>query len=188
MMQIRRTQNGEVTMQNGDNQYVRSHGRCRAPRRGFTLPEVLTALAIISLTLAITVPSFGKFGDEQALRSETRSIQMLLHFARSEAIASRKYVAVEFDLQEFPKPDAVRLIGDATWNAGVSRWEGTEVKGMDARVVDTPHDVQEIQVGMTSYLTGQHYIVFAPTGVCGFDDGSAGAPTFELIIVRMDAV
>ena len=174
-------------MQNTDNQTVQPNGRRRGPHRGFTLPELLTVVAIISLTMLIAAPSLRNFDEKHALRAKTSGIQSLLHLARSEAISSRTFVAVELYLQAYPSPDSVRLISDATWNAALLRWEGTDVVGIDAYQVDAPHDVQEIQVGGTSYFTGQHYIVFSPTGACGFDDASDSASTFELIIVRMDS-
>lgn len=154
--------------------------------RGFTLPELLVVMSIIGVVLATARPAFVGSGRQHALQTRTREFQRILQFARSEAIATRKFVAVELDLQASPEMDRVRVIGDAVWKSADSRWEGTEVAGMDALTVESPLDIQELRVGATTYTSGVHFVVFSPTGQCGIDDGSIPG-SIEVDIIWMDA-
>ena len=158
------------------------------PRRrvvhGFTLVELLVVLAIIAVLLALFRPSFMGAEHRVSLQQETNNIQRIIGLARSRAIATRAYVAVEFDLQVYPAVDTVRILEAATWDTVQGRWIGTETHDGETRLVADPLDIRQLKVGTTSYFQGQHYIVFAPTGTGGMDDGSIVGP-LDVEIVHM---
>ncbi len=152
--------------------------------RGFTMTELLTVMGIISVAVTIAIPAMRMSENRRTLRTDILTVQRMMQFARSEAVATRRFVALEFDLRVFPEADRLRFLGDAQWNAGLSRWEGSEIRGGLAHQVDVPNDIQELRVGGTTHMTGVHSLVFSPTGACALDDGSVAGP-IEMDIVRM---
>ena len=155
-----------------------------AVRRGITLVELMLAMSIIGMTVSFAAVKIGNTMPERALNSETRNFTRMLQVARSQAIAHRRFVAVEIDMAVYPDPDRIRLIDDATWDTGTQTWVGDELEAMDGYVVDAPHDFQTIGIGNTTYFVGIHCLVFSPTGALGLDDGSElGA--IDVQIVRM---
>ncbi|XGA78677.1 GspH/FimT family pseudopilin [Halomonas sp. CH40] len=76
--------------------------------KGFTLLELLIALAVAGILAALVAPPFSGFLARQQLRSDLNEVVSVLSFARSEAIKRRADVTVDIDSS-----------GD-TWNIGVS--------------------------------------------------------------------
>ena len=75
-----------------------SIGRQRTPgRRAFSLVEIVTALAIAGLMLALAVPRFSGVRDRAAARSASADVSALFATARQLAITRRATVAVRFD-------------------------------------------------------------------------------------------
>jgi type IV fimbrial biogenesis protein FimT len=62
--------------------------------RGFTLTELLVALAIMALLLALAAPGFTRQRAEAALRSATGQTMAALHLARRLALARGQSVTV----------------------------------------------------------------------------------------------
>jgi type IV fimbrial biogenesis protein FimT len=62
--------------------------------RGFTLIEMLTALAIAALLLALAAPGFTRQRAEAALRSATGQTMAALHLARRLALARGQSITV----------------------------------------------------------------------------------------------
>lgn len=151
---------------------------------GFSLVELLAVVAIIGVTMLMFRPSFVRSEQRTSLEQETNSIQRVIGLARSRAIASRRYVAVEFDLRVYPAGDTVRMLEDAAWDSDQSRWIGTETADGEVRVVGEPLDIRRVKVGSTSYFQGYHYIVFTPTGTGGMDDGGIIGP-LDIEVVHM---
>lgn len=54
--------------------------------RGFTLIEMMIAVAIIGVMSALAVPAFQSFFDDQRVKQAARSVADVLSFARNEAI------------------------------------------------------------------------------------------------------
>ncbi len=65
--------------------------------RGFTLIEVVTALLILSLAVAIAVPAFRSLGEVDDLTQATRRVETLFRLARDSAIRSGLPVTVVID-------------------------------------------------------------------------------------------
>jgi type IV fimbrial biogenesis protein FimT len=62
--------------------------------RGFTLTELLVALAIMAVLLALAVPGFTRQRAEAALRSATGQTMAALHLARRLALARGQSITV----------------------------------------------------------------------------------------------
>jgi prepilin-type N-terminal cleavage/methylation domain-containing protein len=72
--------------------------RHRGPTHlGFTLIEVVTALFIVSLAVAVAVPAYRSLGEVDDLTQATRRVETLFRFARDSAIRSGRPVTVVID-------------------------------------------------------------------------------------------
>lgn len=86
----------------------------RNPRAGFTLLELMMAIALIGLVLAIAIPSFGTFRQNARMTSAANDLLADLNAARSEAIKRQRNVA-------FCGSDDPRA-GEPECDAAVSGW------------------------------------------------------------------
>ena len=66
---------------------------------GFTLLELMIVIVIIGLVLALSPPLFSAGVTSAEQRAVARSVAQTLRFARSEAIANRTDVGVEFNME-----------------------------------------------------------------------------------------
>lgn len=64
--------------------------------RGFSLAELLTAIAILGLFVSISVPAFLNYQRQTAVRLATAEIRSIFHLARSRAIARHKNAGLRF--------------------------------------------------------------------------------------------
>ena len=67
---------------------------------GFTLLELMVVIVIIGIVLALSPPLFSAGVTSAEQRAVARSVAQTLRFARSEAIANRTDVGVEFNLED----------------------------------------------------------------------------------------
>jgi type IV fimbrial biogenesis protein FimT len=65
-------------------------------RRGFTVVELLVALTIAVILLAVGVPSFSGYLARKRLEGTFNELQTDLQFARSEAVARNRFVRLTF--------------------------------------------------------------------------------------------
>jgi general secretion pathway protein H len=70
-------------------------GTCNS--RGFTLLELIITLFVLSLVMAIVMPSFAVFG-EGKLKSEAREIASILRYLNDSATSRKETFTVKFDL------------------------------------------------------------------------------------------
>lgn len=63
---------------------------------GFTLIELVVAMAVVSTTLGIAIPSFQNMTDRYRLKGATEAIFYSLHTARAQAIKSNSAVTAAF--------------------------------------------------------------------------------------------
>ena len=101
---------------------------------GFTMLELLVVIVIIGVLAALSPPIFSSGVTSAQHRAVARAIAQELRFARSEAIAGRKDVAVEFNLADrtYQLPGGKRR---GKWPEGVSLELTTTV----AETVDEKH-------------------------------------------------
>ncbi len=76
-----------------------SRGR-RLGTAGFTMLELLVVIVLIGVLAAISPPLFSNSVSAAEQRALARSVAQTLRFARSEAVANRTDVGVEFNLQD----------------------------------------------------------------------------------------
>ena len=90
-----------------DNRRPRTHHLRVA---GFTMLELLVVIVLIGVLAAISPPIFSNGVSAAEHRALARSVAQTLRFARSEAVANRTDVGVEFNLQDrtFQLPDGKR--------------------------------------------------------------------------------
>jgi type IV fimbrial biogenesis protein FimT len=115
------------------------HGGTLAPRRtqaGFTLAELMLALGISAILVAIAVPSMRSMIENTRIRAASESIQNGLSLARNEAV--RRNQRVEFVAQDTGW--VVRLPGSTT---PIQEASGREGRG-GLELTFTPGDADRI--------------------------------------------
>ncbi len=65
-------------------------------RHGYSLTEVLVAIAILALIALATVPAFGNLRRRSAVRTAAVAMRSIFHLARSRAIARGRNCGVKF--------------------------------------------------------------------------------------------
>jgi type IV fimbrial biogenesis protein FimT len=84
-----------------------------AKTHGFSLIQLITTLAFLSISLSIAVPPWLNFTQQNALSSARNQIASVLHLARNTAINQRQYITL------CPSSDANHCSGDHTgWQQG----------------------------------------------------------------------
>lgn len=64
------------------------------PSRGFTLVEMMVAVAVLAILLSIGMPAFGGLIDNQRLDSSVNSLLRSVQFTRSEAVRQNRHVTM----------------------------------------------------------------------------------------------
>jgi prepilin-type N-terminal cleavage/methylation domain-containing protein len=111
---------------------VFSNRPCLRDRHGFTLFELIVVLFLISLVMALALPSFTDFG-ERKLKSEVREMASLLRYMNDSAIARKETYFMRFDLDEgtvsWTGPDGKREKGFDDINGITTQATGRVSKG-----------------------------------------------------------
>ncbi len=81
-------------------------------QQGFTLVELMIAVLVLSLLLALGAPAFSNMVKNNRLLSEVYALRSILNNARSEALAQRRPVTV------CSSSDGVSCTNEANWNVG----------------------------------------------------------------------
>lgn len=84
--------------------------RTQRIRNGFTLAELLVAMAIIGLMLTFLLPALGAMRARADARATVQRLRNELHDARARAIASNRWTAIRFT--EFEREWFVELYED----------------------------------------------------------------------------
>jgi len=71
------------------------------PNRGFTILEILIALAILAMALTVTFFSFSRFNSSQALDKSADAVISILEEARSRTLSSVGASQYGVELEEF---------------------------------------------------------------------------------------
>lgn len=91
--------------------------------RGWTLLEMLGALAVLGLLLSLAAPALGDLRAGQQLQAQAQALLDTLHWARSEAIVRQRRVTV------CPALDARRCDPQGRWELGWLVFEDLTVNG-----------------------------------------------------------
>jgi len=112
------------------------HGR-EAPGQAFTITELLVVLTLISLFLALSIPSFTRFIERNSMISAAESLRGSLRQAQLRAIYQRRTVRLSLQAEKIGTQDqAVHLSISADWGTGSFRerlpdWVKLEAKSDD---------------------------------------------------------
>lgn len=88
----------------------------RSPQRGMTLIELMTALGVLAILVAISVPSFRSYTLRSRVTAATNDLVSALNLARSEALrASANAVACASSNPDAPTP---ACSNDTDWATG----------------------------------------------------------------------
>ncbi|MFZ3137884.1 MAG: prepilin-type N-terminal cleavage/methylation domain-containing protein [Thermodesulfovibrionales bacterium] len=114
-------------------------------KRGFTLLEIVVVLFIVSLVMAIVLPSFAGFG-ESKLKSEAREMASILRYINDSASSRKETFSVKFDLDKNlvswkgPEGDKTKKFDDMT---GVTTQSNGMVSKGELIVFFEPFGIQE---------------------------------------------
>jgi len=114
-------------------------------KQGFTLLEIIVVLFIVSLVMAIVLPSFAGFG-ESKLKSEAREMASILRYMNDSAVSRKETFFVKFDLDKNlvswkgPDGDKTKKIDDMT---GVATQSNGMVSKGELIVFFEPFGIQE---------------------------------------------
>ena len=125
---------------------------------GFSLTEIVVAMAIIGVAVAIAVPSFVTFGPHKQLKSSTMQIYVAMQGARGKAVGSTGEYGVRFNIDASPVTFQLmtRANSSATW-AQDSTSSTVEL----GKYVT----IDSVLVGMTNYSSGVSGVIgFTPLG------------------------
>lgn len=70
----------------------------RRRMRGFTLVELMIAVAIVAILVAVGAPSFASFIDSNKVRTETQRVAGLLALARNHAVSKNREVTARIQV------------------------------------------------------------------------------------------
>jgi type II secretory pathway pseudopilin PulG len=146
--------------------------RLCATCKGITFLELIVALFIISLVMAVVFPSFGVFGDNK-LKAEAREMASVLRYMNDSAGSRKETFPITFDLNKNivswkgPDGEKKQKFEDMT---GVTTQSNGNVSSGELTVFFSPLGIQEnLSVRMTrgdktltitlNYLSGKVKIV-----------------------------
>ena len=145
---------------------LRDHMLSKAESSGFSLLELLVALAVGAIVLVIGVPSFQGTLDNQRMTSATNELVMSLNLAKSEAIKRVMYVSV------CKSSNGVSCTaGGTSWDDGWIIFANSTVANLGS--IDAGDEVIRVypalrdELTVTSIGTVADFVSFRPSGTIG---------------------
>ena len=132
---------------------------------GFSLLELMVAIAVLAIILGIGVPSYNTFIESSRLQTTTHDLRTAIQLARSEAISKRATVAA---CRANVAGDACGF--NADWSSG---WLIARLTGAD---FETAADVDVVRVWDATTLT----VVGATNGIVFDNRGRSAANTLDV--------
>lgn len=127
-------------------------------RRGFTLIEMLIAIAVLAVILTTAAPALGRFVEQQRLTTTANQLVAHLQFARGQAITHNKLVAA------CPSNDGLSCTGGNRWEDGWIVYLDPHKSGQPA----DPEDVLRVVQGnpeLVMHSGGRYRVRFKGSGV-----------------------
>lgn len=112
-------------------------------KRGFTLLEIVVVLFIVSLVMAVVMPTFAGFG-ESKLKSEAREMASILRYMNDSAVSRKETFLIRFYLDK-----------------NMVTWQGPD--GEKTKKFDDMTGVSTQSKGMVS--KGEVIVFFEPLGI-----------------------
>ena len=88
-----------VKLKNSRPKRKTNRGKLRTARKGFTLFELMLALGIVGIMALVAYPSIMNSLKTRSLENEAREIQSLFHTAKFQAVKSKLYHRVVFEIK-----------------------------------------------------------------------------------------
>jgi len=143
---------------------------------GFTLTEIIVALAIIAILAAIAIPNWSTLLPNYALNSAARQVQSELHRLKSRAVAENAsfrlvFSGATYDIQKY-SGGSYSATGDSkTLPDGITLAESSDTTvGFTSR--GTSVDSSEKTVKLCNIKNSGKNIVLSDTGRIRIDDAS----------------
>lgn len=108
--------------------------------KGFSLVELLTAVAVFGILAAIAIPSFLAFQPSMRLNGGAREVMSKLRWARAQAVEQNATYVVDF-----PNDHSIRVFEDNNLNGAWDIGESTET-----------FDIQTDHAGVTFTVSGSN--------------------------------
>jgi type IV fimbrial biogenesis protein FimT len=135
----------------------------KRPSRGFTLLEIMVAIALVGILLAFGVPSFRQFTQNNAVVAAHNDLVTSLQLARSEALRRNRPVSVCASV------DGEDCSEDTDWRPG---WITFIDRGVAGRVDGTDEILQRFEPSnrnLTFDADTATFVQFQPTGMASAD-------------------
>ena len=133
-------------------------------RRGFTLLELLLAMALMGLMLGLTLPRIGAVKMAYFATEEARRVANAIRAARAGAITCRTTVALTIS------PDKVNVLEER--RLSVQSWHAGDSAGLASGRRDW-RGIREAPVVRRTEVTGRLRLEFPVTGILFFANGSS---------------
>ena len=133
--------------------------------RGFTLVELITTMAILSIVAATAVPNFTAWKTSYQIRSESERVHMDLRLARMTAIKNNNNVVVTF----LPTTHTYSILNDTNGNGTADTGESLNTRTLDNNVVfgfygGSITDMDNNTVSETVKMGASDIVTFDPRG------------------------
>lgn len=153
-----------------------AHRFARRASRGFTLVELLTVLAVMSILLSAAVPMFSGIAETIRLNAAARDFMAHLQLARGEAIKRQVRVAM------CVSADGASCAADGGWEQGWLVFEDGNNNGRRDAGEPLIQQAAALAPGyrMTGNLPVAHYVSFHPAAETRTTSGAFQAGTITV--------
>lgn len=128
------------------------------PKQGFTIIEMMVAIAVLAVILTTAVPALGSFLEQQRLTAGANHLVSHLQFARGQAISRNTLVAA------CPSTDGATCTGGNRWDDGWIVYLDPDKAGQPDGPEDVLRVVQDVE-GLSADSDGRYRVRFKPSGM-----------------------